>query len=539
MGRRTAQQLIDLYLGKVIGFAQLKMANPQDAEDLAQDIMLQLISNLNRGVEVVNLDAYVWKVSCNVLNRTLRRRYGAVYVELTGLEQIEDNTLDLLLSQEEAMLVRREVALLSPAYRSAVVRFYYEGRSVREIAEAGGVSEGTVKWWLFEARRELRKGVEMVRTIGERSIKPERLEFAISGSSGRRREPFSLVQGNLLAQNILLAAYEKPLDEATIAQELGVSRPYVESEVERLVAGELMKKVGSNTFQTDFVISNGEMEREAIEIVERVYGEIRGEIEGFIESLVPELAELATNAAGFTVERVRWIAIPLVMDMLSRVTFQKIIPAVTPIERQDGGRWLALGFASDPDKAADNPRYDENGPIGSSFGDRSYGAWVLFHQFSGLRSDPVGHELTLDNPCKASMVFRECVDLAQGRLDEAALGGVEKEALAEAMSWHLIVREKGMLKLNHLFIPKARLDSIRETSMEFGEHLMAPLREMVEGVNAVVRRHSPEHVWWQIPTFSYSFYHLPPMLLDDYYKEGRLSEPHEEDKHLLSLYIWG
>ncbi|HEX2924060.1 MAG TPA: RNA polymerase sigma factor, partial [Chloroflexota bacterium] len=489
--------------------------------------------------EVANLDAYVWKVSSNVLNRTLRRKYGAVYVELTGLEQVEGSALDLLLSQEEAMLVRREVALLAPVFRSAVVRFYYEGQSVREIALAGGVSEGTVKWWLFEARNQLRKGVEMVRSSGERSFNPGRLVLGISGMEGRDGEPFTLVNGNLLAQNILLAAYEKPIDETGLAQELGVSRPYIESEARRLVAGELLKDVGGGRFQTDFIIRNSDMREEALRIAEHVYPKIRPEVVAFIEDRMPMLMQDQINVAHFPAERIRWVAVLLTMGTLQGMTSQKVAQFPRSPERPNGGQWTAIGVEYDPRPKARNPRYEYNGPMSSYFGENDgsgYGCRLLKHQFSGTEMGPETRELVAES----QPVFLACIDLAKGQLGEEALCEIEKHAVADAIRLRLIKREDGRLSPNFLFMPKPDLNEFEAHCAELGERLIAPLTEMVEGVNAVVRGHSPKHVWWQAPVHSFAFSaSLMPMLLDDYYKEGRLSEPAEADKELLSFYLWG
>ncbi|MHB1457926.1 MAG: sigma-70 family RNA polymerase sigma factor, partial [Armatimonadota bacterium] len=501
------------------------------------------IDSWNRGRQVDNFDAYVWTISRNVLNRAIRRKHRITYIELAESYCAEDNALQNCLTQEEHALLRREIGLLSSVYRNAVVQYYYEGKTVREIASIHSVSEGTVKWWLFEARKQLRKGVETMRQNGEKSFNPGRLNLAINGVWGENGKPIILVNRNLLAQNILLAAYEKPVEEVTLSQELGVSRPYVENEVEQLIAAELLRKVKSGTFQTDFVIRDREMFEEGMQIVEGVYAEIREELDGFIEDQVAMLAKLPTNPESFTVERLRWIVPSMVMEIVSRTTFPKIIQHPPAPERPGLGRWIALGFANSKDWS-ESLRYSFNGVIGGDYD--GYGYRLLLHQFSGLDLDETGIHLLFSqyypniNNCLGQTAFLLCVNLANGRLDEKVLGIVEKEALAESIRWHLIVREDGRLKSNYLFLPVACLGSIVKSCEQFGERLIEPFRRMVLGVNDVVSKRAPEHVQWQVPTFNHDYYtKMMPMLLDDYYKEGRLSEPREEDKYILSFYIWG
>ena len=85
------------------------------------------------------------------------------------------------------------------------------------------------------------------------SYHPITLWIANSGNNGRNNEPGSLVKGDLLAQNLLWAAYEKPVTAEALAKSIGVPTAYVEPILERLADGELMVKTG-NKYYTDFII---------------------------------------------------------------------------------------------------------------------------------------------------------------------------------------------------------------------------------------------------------------------------------------------
>ena len=53
-----------------------------------------------------------------------------------------------------------EVRKLSFHQRNAVFLFYFEGYSMKEIAQIFHVKEGTVSSWLTRARKQLRKQME-------------------------------------------------------------------------------------------------------------------------------------------------------------------------------------------------------------------------------------------------------------------------------------------------------------------------------------------------------------------------------------------
>ena len=62
-------------------------------------------------------------------------------------------------SEEQADLVRKAVAALPEHYRSVVILRHYQDLKFREIADVLQVPEGTVRSYVFHARRALRKAL--------------------------------------------------------------------------------------------------------------------------------------------------------------------------------------------------------------------------------------------------------------------------------------------------------------------------------------------------------------------------------------------
>jgi len=60
-------------------------------------------------------------------------------------------------------ILRKCLERLSPAHREVIDLVYYHEKSVEEIAQIVGVSEGTVKSRAFYARRQI---AELLRTAG-------------------------------------------------------------------------------------------------------------------------------------------------------------------------------------------------------------------------------------------------------------------------------------------------------------------------------------------------------------------------------------
>lgn len=95
---------------------------------------------------------------CTSLYRALRRRPESIddYVETIAAPDAPDGG-------EQADLARglaKKVLRLSARYRDVVYLYYYEGCSTREVAEALGVPEATVRTRLARARRRLKDILE-------------------------------------------------------------------------------------------------------------------------------------------------------------------------------------------------------------------------------------------------------------------------------------------------------------------------------------------------------------------------------------------
>lgn len=144
-----------------------------------------------------------------------------------------DIVSDLAL-RETTEKLRGEIAYLSRLQRRIVIAYYYENKKQSRIAEELGIPVGTVKWHLFEAKKELKRGMETMRSSSELRFNP--IQFALCGTNGSVGSKGN--NGNFfrsaLSQNIAYVVWKEPKTIRQIADALGVSPVYVESEAEYL-----------------------------------------------------------------------------------------------------------------------------------------------------------------------------------------------------------------------------------------------------------------------------------------------------------------
>ena len=82
-------------------------------------------------------------------NRRAREQHEERLPEYAAPEPVSEDAL-------EAARLQQMIGKLSAAQRSAVTMFYYEGRSVEQVAALLGMPENTVKTHLMRARAALR-----------------------------------------------------------------------------------------------------------------------------------------------------------------------------------------------------------------------------------------------------------------------------------------------------------------------------------------------------------------------------------------------
>lgn len=243
----------------LLSAALRRCGNLADAEDLTQETLLSALLTEAKGGQIDNLRGWMLTVMERKYFDMLRKRYRQPYVSIGEAFEIIDEASrpeDCLAAEaaaDEAARVRREVAFLGEMYREVIIRHYMDGQSIAEIAGALGIPQGTVKSRLSFGRNRMKKGMDDMEHYDVRSYRPVRLFISNSGCSGMAGEPASLVCDDLIAQNLLYLAYEKPLTETELAKAVGVPAVYVEPILKRLLDGELLVRNGDR-FYTDFII---------------------------------------------------------------------------------------------------------------------------------------------------------------------------------------------------------------------------------------------------------------------------------------------
>lgn len=133
------------YTDMVYRIAMHSTSVSADAEDIAQDVFLKLLSCRKQFESEEHLKAWLIRVTINACHSHFRGRREFPMEQLP--EQIAEQPVSVL----------DEVRALPEKYRNAIYLHYYEGYSVKEIAGILKTRQNTVLSWLRRGRELLRR----------------------------------------------------------------------------------------------------------------------------------------------------------------------------------------------------------------------------------------------------------------------------------------------------------------------------------------------------------------------------------------------
>ncbi len=362
MLRQDAERIIAEYVKPVFGFALKRCRTTEDAEDLSQEIVLRAFRSLLVKDDIGDTDKFIWSVAHNTLANYYRDSARMIVgVPIDKMEEMLSDGSDVsegIEAAETEEKLHREIAYLSKMQRQIVIQYYYENRRQTDIAKSLGIPLGTVKWHLFEAKKELKRGMETVRNSGELKFNPVKFSNVFfNGSVGEKGSPRNFVR-SALAQNILYAVRNtaKPINE--IADALGVSPVYVENEIEFLEEYGIVLKKGDK-YICNIIIEEqtDEMIRLQDEIYLRAADLVANELydELMASDILDDPGILGGVTGDFTFtytpprdkNYMMWALIPYIaaqsgeelFDRLQTVTFDEVVT-----RRPDGGKNLIHAY---------------------------------------------------------------------------------------------------------------------------------------------------------------------------------------------------
>ena len=168
---KAQQETIDRYGREVFALVVRLVAVTENAEEVYQDVFMKVFSNIGQhDAERASLRTWISRIAYNEAISFLRRkRMPVVYFEDRSLEadKLSDAEVDETLGHanaETVQLIRAALKHLPPEERALVTMFYYEERSLKEIADITESIPTTVASRLSRTRKKLCRIIKMLQS---------------------------------------------------------------------------------------------------------------------------------------------------------------------------------------------------------------------------------------------------------------------------------------------------------------------------------------------------------------------------------------
>ncbi|KOO50406.1 RNA polymerase sigma factor [Priestia koreensis] len=131
-------------------------ANPEDAQDVAQETLYKYLVNID-SVEADKVKSWLFRVAVNhYYDMARRKQRKQKIVQSFQMEDGYETTLpeDVLLNKEKQSLIKKVLNKLKPQYRDLLVMKYGRELKYKEISDELDINVGTVKTTVHRARKK-------------------------------------------------------------------------------------------------------------------------------------------------------------------------------------------------------------------------------------------------------------------------------------------------------------------------------------------------------------------------------------------------
>lgn len=518
------------FLDKIYQFSYHRCNTSFEAEDLCSDIILAVISAIQKQEQIDNFYAFVWTIARRVYADYSRKRNTER--QMCSMEnsyivpESEENEIDALIEEAAARKqiskIFEEISFLSKAYREVMVLYYIDELKVRDIAQRLGISETTVKQRLFSARKSVRKEVE---AMNERTyiLKPVRLAF--SGTGNPCGNDPRIKAERIFSQNLVYLCKDKPRSAKELSEELCVPMPYIEEELEIQCRGEngtygMLRRLDNGKYIVNIHLVDYDEYDQANKIFEKHLAAFCNVLKDTLKRNEKKILSFPYLSAQKDVRFIMWSLISRIVwdleERVNKVLAEKYFADATPVNRDFS--CVAVAYTDGQEPSFDF--YGCDGIDAVSVGGFQH---VFVSNIYGKRIEEhfhCGHNLSQDQ--KLLMTLRAIGGM---RIDE--LSETEKEVAAKALECGYLRKNGNSIEPKMIVIDRKNEADFYHLSYEFNEGLDVVIEQIAAELSGFMHDHIPGHLMneYHIYTGLIAGIRMLSRTIDACISEGLLLEP--------------
>lgn len=244
----VSDELINEYSKKIYSFSMSKTHNVVDAEDLSQEILMNLTNALSKEKDIENINGYIYKICFYTWSNYVRKNIEHWQVEIGDYPYEIMESIDNDQNIELITKIKKQISLLSGIHQNVLTMYYYDRYSSKQISKILNINENTVRTYLKRTKEKIKENIIMDKN--QLHYKPVHINISSSGRPGKTEFDF---RDDLIVQNILYVCYDYPCSIEEIATKLQVATCYLENYLNKLTELEWLKYINKK-YQTNFLI---------------------------------------------------------------------------------------------------------------------------------------------------------------------------------------------------------------------------------------------------------------------------------------------
>lgn len=511
------------YTKQIYGWSIKRTGNHYEAEDLSQQIMLEALSSIEKLRDEKAFYGWLWTLANNVYKRWSysNHRYSYYNLNITEINAItNDEIASGLINDENKAEIKKEISKLSSSWREIIVLYYFEEKSIVEISKKTGLSEGTVKWRLHEAREKIKREIVNMNENTYIDIKPIKLNVITMGKALDKKPdmmhplpplPHSYVQ-NAIAQNIAAAAYEKPLTIEEISKCTGIPAYYIEEQIKLLMENELMLKK-SNKYQANFVIVRKSLNNEIHNVLLDCSNSISEGLLTSINSFEKEIRAIGFYEINKDFKELMWTLIPFTFRECENDIFKSTFSCLNSLpKRRTGGNWNVYGF-----EETNFPEFSLNQYLCP---DEAETYFFNMYFWNGIGFD-ARRNLKLQQE-HMNLIAK----LLNHQTSNWNFTAYEKEIIAELIQAGYVTRSSEGFSLNLISMTNAQYNMLKKILSKTLKLFKSELMALKEKITDILNDASPKHLSPQLDfLINYFFSNIGAYIIKAALDKGTLSEP--------------
>lgn len=540
---KFTESLIGEYAKKIYGFAYSKTQNPYDADDLSQEIVFALCGIAFPEKQIKNMDAYVYKICRYTWSKYLRKNKPA-RDSLCGNDCIVfmddgSNIENDFITAEICSKLRQEIMYLNKIRREAIILFYYENKSGKEISTLLGIPAATVRWHLHTAKNILKERMEMM----EQNTIYRPMKFSVGHYGWCESDVLQMLETDVLMQNICFVCFDNLMSVEEISRKLSVASVYLEDKLDKLCSMEYMTKSAKGKYQTNFFVRSLAYQLEHNRYQYENTEPIAIAFYNVIHAALPEIKEIGPVRT-LSDDILQWDMLLYFMMQEIEAANSRMIKALhiehsSPI-RPDGTRhWLRMAVSTKEELLPD-----------TAFADDNFRDFFLTANGFGKKKSTITPEninsLQLDSPffcgwrtlsASELQTIKRMHDLLQN-LEEP--NEFDKSAISSLIKKGYALRDDEGLKLMIPYFNKEQVSKLDAILKKYADLLLdrneidrifCGYAEHMRGfIPACVCENERNHY-----LTSYDPYNAIPYLL---MKNGYLKTPSEQEQNYICTVVW-